>query len=110
MVLHPLQADDLLHALRHEEVIDHIEHQQRLHGVVREALTGFGKAEEAEAFGMAEEGAIVAVDLLEVGCCVGNGHRWTVPFTTPVARRVRLNTSLRRLILALLFARFAPRL
>ena len=57
-----------------QQIIDHVEHEQRLHGIIREALARLGEAEVAEALGVAEEGAVVAVALFEVGRRFGNGH------------------------------------
>src|SRR4029078_11840560 len=53
------------------------EAEQGLAGVRREALAGLGEAEEAQALGMAEEGAVVVGADFIVGGGFGNGHRST---------------------------------
>ena len=71
----------MLHAAGDEQVIDHVQGQKRLHRIVREALAALGEAEIAEALGVAEEGAVRAVALLEVRRRVCNGHDGILPCT-----------------------------
>ena len=76
----------MLDVPRQQQVIDHVEREQRLHGVIREALARLGEAEEAEALGVAEEGAVVAVALFEIGGGFGDGQLCVLPCG---ARRAR---------------------
>ena len=69
-----------------QQVIDHVEREQRLHGIIRETLARLSETEEAETLGMAKEGAIVPIDLLEVRRGVGNAHDCALPLAAIVAR------------------------
>ena len=75
----PGEPGYLLDMAGQQQVVDHVEHEQRLHGIIGESLAGRGEAEKAEALGVAEEGSVVAVDLLEIRSRVGNRHPCALP-------------------------------
>jgi hypothetical protein len=72
--LHGLDPDDILDVAGQQQFLGHVEHQQRLHGVVGEALPSLGKGQIAEPARMAEEGAVVVIDDVELRCGFGSGH------------------------------------
>ena len=69
----------MVHPPWHQQIVDHVERQQRLHRIIREPLAPLGEAQIPEALRMAEKGAVVVVDLFEVGRCFGDRHGCTLP-------------------------------
>ena len=76
VLLHPAEAPHAAEMRGQQQVVDHVQGQQRLHRVVAEALAALDDGEEAEALGLAEEGAVVAVgdDVEPFGLGFGYGH------------------------------------